>query len=76
VQAAARELDVSPAQLGIAFCLANPATANVLVGASRLAQLEENAAAVALADTVGADRIRALTEDFRLDHEVAADGAW
>lgn len=76
VRRAARELDVSPAQLGIAFCLANPVTANVLVGASRLAQLEENVGAVALLDRFGADRIRALTRDLWLDKEVAADGTW
>jgi aryl-alcohol dehydrogenase-like predicted oxidoreductase len=76
VRRAAGELGVSPAQLGIAFCLANPATANVLVGASRLAQLEENAAAVELVDALGAERIRTLTEEFSLDREVAADGTW
>ncbi|ONI86997.1 hypothetical protein ALI144C_10170 [Actinosynnema sp. ALI-1.44] len=72
----ARELDTTPARLGIAFCLANPATANVLVGASRLAQLEDNVGAVELLDRVGAERIRALTGDLWLDREVAADGTW
>lgn len=76
VQRVARELDASPAQLGIAFCLANPATANVLVGASRLAQVEDDIGAVELLERVGADRIRELTADLWLDRNVAADGTW
>jgi len=76
VQRIAAELDATPAQLGIAFCLANPATANVLVGVSRLAQLEDNAGALALLDRVGADRIRALCAGLRQDQDVAADGTW
>ncbi|MET9267239.1 aldo/keto reductase [Amycolatopsis sp. NPDC004079] len=76
VQKIAAELDASPAQLGIAFCLANPATANVLVGVSRQAQLEDNAGALDLLERVGADRIRELTKELWLDREVAADGTW
>lgn len=76
VQRVAAELDASPAQLGIAFCLANPATANVLVGVSRLAQLEDNVGALELVGRVGAARLRELTADLWLDREVAADGTW
>lgn len=72
----AREFDASPAQLGIAFCLANPATANVLVGASSIAQLDDNVAALELLDRIGADTIRAKTAGLWLDKEVAADGTW
>ncbi|MEA1262591.1 aldo/keto reductase [Microbacterium sp. STF-2] len=66
---------VTPAALGIAFCLSNPATANVLFGASRLAQLEENHAALALARDHGAE-VRAALAGCRVDREVRADGAW
>lgn len=76
VQRLAGEFGVSPAQLGIAFCLANPATANVLVGVSRMAQLEDNVGALALVERVGAARLRELTADLWLDREVAADGTW
>ncbi|MFF1538544.1 aldo/keto reductase [Microbacterium sp. NPDC058269] len=71
----AGEFEVTPAALGIAFCLSNPATANVLFGASRLAQLEENRAALALARDHGAD-VRAALAGCWVDREVRADGAW
>ncbi|WP_217183163.1 aldo/keto reductase [Streptomyces sp. AC495_CC817] len=71
----AGEFGVTPAALGIAFCLANPATANVLFGASRLAQLEQNHAALALARDHGAE-VRAALLDCRVDREVSADGSW
>jgi aryl-alcohol dehydrogenase-like predicted oxidoreductase len=74
VERLARELDASPAQLGIAFCLANPATANVLVGVSRAAQLEDDVGALALLARIGADRLRRLTAQLWLDREVNADG--
>jgi len=66
---------VSPAQLAIAFCLALPATANVLFGASRLEQLEANLAAVELAATRGAD-IREALSDLQQDADVSPDGRW
>ncbi|WP_163505382.1 aldo/keto reductase [Fodinicola acaciae] len=72
----AGDLGVSAAQLGIAFCLTNPATANVLVGVSSLAQLEDDLAAIELVDRVGADTLRELTDALWLDREVAADGSW
>jgi aryl-alcohol dehydrogenase-like predicted oxidoreductase len=71
----AAEFGVTPAALGIAFCLSNPATANVLFGASRLTQLEENHAALALARDHGAD-VRAALAGCWVDREVRADGAW
>lgn len=76
VQRLADELGASPAQLGIAFCLANPATANVLVGVSRRSQLADNVGALALLSRIGAQRLRELTADLWLDREVAADGSW
>lgn len=71
----AAEFGVTPAALGIAFCLSNPATANVLFGASRLSQLEENHAALALARDHGAE-VRAALAGCWVDREVRADGAW
>ena len=72
----AQGLGATPAQLGLAFCLANPATANVLFGASRVAQLDDNLGAIALLEREGADRIRELTAELWLDREVRADGIW
>lgn len=66
---------VTPAALGIAFCLSNPATANVLFGASRLAQVEQNHAALALARDHGAE-VRAALADCWVDRDVRADGVW
>lgn len=44
----AAELGVSMAQLAIAWCLANPHVSTVMLGASRLEQLEQNLGALAL----------------------------
>ncbi|WP_295010251.1 aldo/keto reductase [uncultured Microbacterium sp.] len=66
---------VTPATLGVAFCLAHPATANVLVGVSRIAQLEENHAALALVADRGAE-VREALRGLRVDHGVRDDGAW
>lgn len=71
----AGEFGVTPAALGIAFCLTNPATANVLFGASRVAQLEENHAALALARHRGAE-VRAALVGCRVDQSVRPDGTW
>ncbi|MFT3798332.1 aldo/keto reductase [Microbacterium sp.] len=71
----AAELDATPAQLALAFCLAYPPTANVLFGASRPAQLEGNLAAMRLAAEHG-DAVRAAVAGLWLDREVAADGTW
>lgn len=72
----AESFGATPAQLGIAFCLANPATANVLFGASSVKQLDDNLGAVALLDAVGAGAIREATAQLWLDREVRADGIW
>ncbi|GAA4860305.1 aldo/keto reductase [Luteimonas vadosa] len=48
--ALARELDVAPAPLAIAWCLRNPHVSTVLLGASRVGQLLQNLEALALAD--------------------------
>ncbi|MFE6612936.1 aldo/keto reductase [Amycolatopsis sp. NPDC057786] len=75
VAAAAGDFGVSPSQLALAFCLAYGPVANVLFGVSRLAQLEDNLGAVALAASQGAE-VRAALDDLWLDREVAADGTF
>jgi voltage-dependent potassium channel beta subunit len=46
----ARELDVSLAQLSIAWCAANPHVSTVITGASRVEQVHENLGALAVID--------------------------
>jgi voltage-dependent potassium channel beta subunit len=55
VVALAGELEISPAQLAIAWCLKNPDVSTVILGASNRAQLEENLEAV--------ERLPLLTEE-------------
>ena len=76
VRRIAESFGATPTQLGLAFVLANPATANVLFGVSRIEQLEDNLGAVDLLERVGADAIREATAGLRLDTEVRADGVW
>lgn len=71
----ASSFGATPAQLAIAFCLANPHAANVLFGASRLAQLEENLGAIHLAGARGGE-VREALAHLRLDDAVSADGRW
>lgn len=76
VQRIAAGLGTTPTRLGIAFCLANPATANVLFGVSRRAQLEENLGALDLLRTHGAEAIRAAAAGLQRDGAVDPDGSW
>ncbi|MDQ2703248.1 MAG: aldo/keto reductase [Pseudomonadota bacterium] len=46
----ARELDVAPSALAIAWCLRNPNVSTVMLGASRTQQLVENLEALTIAD--------------------------
>lgn len=62
LRAIADSFGCSMAQLAIAFCIANPQTASLLFGASRIAQLEDNVGAVALAREHGAAIRTALAE--------------
>lgn len=70
------ELGATPAQLGLAFTLANPATANVLFGVSSVRQFDDNLGALALLDRVGAEGLRAAVAELWLDREVRSDGVW
>ncbi|WP_134662425.1 MULTISPECIES: aldo/keto reductase [unclassified Amycolatopsis] len=56
----AASFDASPSQLALAFCLAQPATASVLFGSTRIAQIEDNVRAVELAGERGAEIVAAL----------------
>jgi aryl-alcohol dehydrogenase-like predicted oxidoreductase len=74
VESAVRELGVTPAQLGIAFCLTHPATANVLVGVSSVAQLEDGVGALGLVGALGAARLREAAAELWIDREVPPGG--
>src|SRR5690606_9182891 len=61
--ALAAELGESPAQLAIAWCLRNPNVSSVILGASRVSQLEENLRALDVLERVdaqGGQRIEAI----------------
>jgi aryl-alcohol dehydrogenase-like predicted oxidoreductase len=66
----AQSLGATPSQLIIAFCLSNPATVNVLFGASRMDQLTENVGALDVLDRVGADELRAAVEPLWVDRDL------
>ncbi|GAB3806369.1 hypothetical protein GCM10028798_29150 [Humibacter antri] len=72
----AETLDATPAQLGIAFCLANPATANVLFGVSSFAQFEDALGSLDLLERVGAKRLVSAAEGLWIDRDVNPDGTW
>ncbi len=64
VCAIAKDLDMKPAQLSIAWCLRNPNVSSVILGASRPEQLRENLGALALVEKLDAEamaRIEAAT---------------
>jgi L-glyceraldehyde 3-phosphate reductase len=65
----ASTVDATPAQAAVAFCLTHPAITTVLFGASSMRQLEENLAAVELAEQRGRE-IRALVAELWLDRDV------
>lgn len=70
----AKRFGASPAQLGIAFCLANDDVVNVLFGASRLSQLEDNLGAIELCRRHGHE-IRAAVRALCVDEgRVRTDG--
>ena len=55
--ALAAEFGVKPAQLAIAWCLRNPHVSSVILGASRPEQLRENLGALALVDSLDAEKL-------------------
>jgi voltage-dependent potassium channel beta subunit len=58
----ARELDMSLAQLAIAWCLKNPHVSSVILGASRVEQLRETLAAVAQVDKLTAENMQRVNQ--------------
>lgn len=67
--ALADELGTTPAQLAIAFTLTHPALATTLFGATSLAQLRANVAALDVVERVGTNELRATVEPFWADRE-------
>jgi voltage-dependent potassium channel beta subunit len=61
----AKELDVSPAQFAIAWCLKNPCVSSVILGASRRAQLEENLGALDAVDKLDEAVMRRIDAALR-----------
>ena len=51
----AEELGTSPSKLAIAWCLLNPNVSTVILGASKMEQLEENLAAAEVAPLLDKD---------------------
>ncbi len=76
VERIAAACGATPTQLGLAFALANPATANVLFGVSRGEQLEDNLGALALLDRVGVPALREATAALWLDGRLDPGGTW
>jgi voltage-dependent potassium channel beta subunit len=67
LEAVAKSLDCTAAQLAIAWCLRDPAVSSVITGASRVAQVAENLRAVDMAARLDAEtcaRIEALFAGF------------
>jgi aryl-alcohol dehydrogenase-like predicted oxidoreductase len=70
----ARDLDATPGQLALAFCLANPDVASVLFGVSCRVQLDDNLGALQLAAEHG-QQLRARVDEHWLDRGVVDPGA-
>ena len=60
--AIAKELETSLPQLAIAWCLKNPNVSSVILGASRVEQLQENLGAIDLVDRLSPEIMRRLEE--------------
>jgi aryl-alcohol dehydrogenase-like predicted oxidoreductase len=66
LEAVARSLGATPAQVAIATVLANPGTATALIGVTRMADLEDNIGAIALA-TDRREELLSAVAPLRLD---------
>lgn len=68
--ALAAELDVRPAQLGMAFALTHPHLTTVLFGASKIGHVRDAIEAVDLVERVGEQQLRDLVESFWVDRGI------
>eukprot|EP00005_Dracoamoeba_jomungandri_P003312 CAMPEP_0174255962 /NCGR_PEP_ID=MMETSP0439-20130205/5238_1 /TAXON_ID=0 /ORGANISM="Stereomyxa ramosa, Strain Chinc5" /LENGTH=333 /DNA_ID=CAMNT_0015338365 /DNA_START=519 /DNA_END=1517 /DNA_ORIENTATION=+ len=59
----AEELDCSMAQLAIAWCAANPRVSTVILGATRVEQLEENLEAIKYVDALTPEIMQRIEEE-------------
>ncbi|WP_066950859.1 aldo/keto reductase [Microtetraspora fusca] len=76
VERVARKFEATPAQLAVAFCLTHPSAGNVLFGASRLSQLEDNLGALVLLERHG-DELRREVAELWLDRDVVRpEASW
>lgn len=66
----ARTLDATPAAVCIAFTLSHPHNITTLFGASRIEQLDQAIAAIALLDRVGAPALRQSVEPLWADRDI------
>jgi aryl-alcohol dehydrogenase-like predicted oxidoreductase len=60
LEAVARDLGCTLAQLALAWCLANPNVGTVITGATRVAQIEENMKALEVAPKLDAEAMRRI----------------
>ena len=68
LKAIADELDCSLAQMAIAWCTKNPRVSTVILGASRRSQLEENLAALEVADRLDDEVMARIRQAAREAH--------
>jgi voltage-dependent potassium channel beta subunit len=62
LEAVARELDATLAQLALAWCLANPNVSSVITGATRVDQVTENMKSLAITPKLSADVLARINE--------------
>jgi voltage-dependent potassium channel beta subunit len=65
LEAIAKELDCTLAQLALAWCLKNPNVSSVITGASRVSQVEENMKAVGVVPRLGDELMRRIDKATR-----------
>lgn len=80
VKAVAKELDATPGQVSLAWCLKKPAVTSVIFGARSLQQLEDNLKSEQLELPDSAmqtlDRISALEWGYPYDFQAMINGSW
>jgi len=69
----AQEIKVSPAQLAIAWCAHNPNVSTVILGASKVTQLEENLAAIEALPKITPDVVKRIEAIFENKPDAPVD---